>query len=332
MELTKLFTNYEFLDDEAFATASANDPLRKWIKFTFTDDQPNGNKQRIGKEEFKNIIRTGIHMPIKMADGNPKGDHEGSIPLGTITNLKEEENKVIGIAALWKEERPEDIQALEEAYAGGKPLDLSWELYFDKEASLIDDNGIQNLKGTTVRSSVFVGNPAYQGRTQVLTMAQQENTNQEENELTDTNTPDVAALEARVAELQAELDTVKSELQSKVAELESASSELTSLRKTVEDASIEKAQAETLKTRRTKLAEAGVTYSDEEFETKKDNILGMTEEAFLFHVQELNVFSSKAQQVTPASAGINNPIIPDLTKVEKDAKTVLRESLGLSSK
>lgn len=325
MESLKFLTDYEFLSNlpDDFAQSAKDDDLRKWIKFTFTDDQPNGNGMMIPKEEFRNIVRTGAHMPMKMERGNPKGDHVGSIPIGAIASLKEDDNKVIGIAALWKEEYPEEIQALEEAHAGGEPLDLSWELYFDKEASLVNENGIHILKGTNVKGSVFVGNPAYEGRTQVLTMAQKDKT-QEENELTDTNTPDVAALQTQIAEMQSALDTAKSEIQSKLTELDTASSELTSLREFKQTAEAEKANNELALSRRNELKEAGITYTDDEFAAKKASLVSMNQEAFDFYKNELVAFSSVNKPTTPASAGMNNPNIPDLTNTDKDPKAILK--------
>lgn len=323
-----IFSNdYEILDimPEGFAQAAKNDPLRTWIKFPFTDDQPNGNKMRIPKTEFANLIRTGEHMPIKMEKGNPKGEHAGSVPIGAIAKLREEDNKVIGIAALWNEEDPESIKALKEAYAGGEKLGLSWEVWFDEEASFVDEDGIHNLMGTATRGSVFVGNPAYQGRTQLLALAQQEEKTQEENELTDTNTVDVAALQAQIADLQSQLEAANTALQSKDTELETTGSELASLREFKQAAEAKDARYNKIVDRRKKLKEAGVDYSDEDFEAKKDAIAEMEDSAFEFLVTDRMAFSSQDKKTTSASAGINNPAIPDLTNTDKSPEELIRQ-------
>ena len=84
---------------EAMAALSLNRTI-KWVKFTLTDDQANANSQRIPKEEFANLIKTGLYMPIKMARGYIREGHEFSVPMGVITNLVEREHTVEGIAAL----------------------------------------------------------------------------------------------------------------------------------------------------------------------------------------------------------------------------------------
>lgn len=326
MEVTKLLTEFKFVDAPAgYAEATAKNDRIKWASFVFTDDQPNENKQRVPKSEFSNIINSGKLMPVKSEAGNIKGDHAGSVPIGTIASLKEEDNKVIGLAALWKEEHPAEIEMLEEAYAGGEQINFSWELFH--ENTEVDADGISNLKGTKVRAITFVGNPAYAGRTNLLALAQKEETTQEENELTDTNTPDVTALETKIAELQSLLDAANSELQSRVAELDTASSELTSLREFKQAAEAEAAKYEKKTKRRNMLKEAGVDYTDEEFKTKEDKLMEMSDETFEFLVQERVAFSSNDKKTTPATAGILNTNIPDLTNAEKDPMAVLRAGL-----
>jgi hypothetical protein len=333
MDSIQLFSDYEFLDilPEGFAQAAKNDPHRTWIKFTFTDDQPNGNNMRIPKTEFASLIRTGEHMPIKMEKGNPKGDHKGSTPIGAIAKLKEEDNKVIGIAALWPDEDPESINALKEAYAGGEKRDLSWEVSYDEAASYVDENGIHNLMGTATRGSVFVGNPAYQGRTQLLALAQQEDKTQEENKLTDTTTVDVAALQAELADVKVQLEAANTALQSKETELETViSPELASLREFKQAAEAKDAKYNKLTERRKKLKEAGVDYSEEDFETKKEMLAEMDEAVFEFLVQERVAFSSTDKKTTSASAEITNPAIPDLTNANTDSPSELVRKALLS--
>src|SRR5689334_5002936 len=79
---------------EAAASVIATDQVITWAKFILTDDKPNGNRQRVPKEEFENILKTGLFKPVKMAVGEIADGHEDSKPLGVITNLKIEGNKI----------------------------------------------------------------------------------------------------------------------------------------------------------------------------------------------------------------------------------------------
>jgi len=146
------------------ALASKNlNPMLTYVKFILTDDKPNGNNERIPKEEFSNLITTGLYMPLKMAEGGISEGHEETYPIGVITHLREDKDKIRGIAALWNRERPEDVAYIQERYSSGEPLDLSWEL--GHTDSFIDDTGVNNLTGCVLRATTLVGIPAYQGRT-----------------------------------------------------------------------------------------------------------------------------------------------------------------------
>ena len=158
----------------AFASAMGN-PTVTWAKFTLTDDAVNGNGQRIPDSEFQNLISTGINMPIKMAEGEINPGHEESKPLGVMTNLKEVVNElgnkaIVALAALWSEERPADVAYLKERYANNQPIDISWEILYE-DAAFNQEKGSVDLLGTVLRAATVVGNPAYQGRTQFLSVA-----------------------------------------------------------------------------------------------------------------------------------------------------------------
>jgi hypothetical protein len=330
MDITRFISEYKFMEwPEGYAEATTKNDSIKWASFVFTDDQPNENKERIPQEEFRNIIDTGVHMPIKMEQGNPNGNHPNSKPIGTITNLKQEDNKVVGIAALWKEEYPDSVKALEEAYAGGEALKLSWELY--REPTAVDENGIEHFKGTRVKGITFVGNPAYAGRTNLLALAEKEDKTQEENKLTDTTTVDVAALQAELADVKVQLEAANTALQSKETELETViSPELASLREFKQAAEAKDAKYNKMTERRKKLKEAGVDYSEEDFETKKEMLAEMDEAVFEFLVQERVAFSSTDKKTTSASAEITNPAIPDLTNANTDSPSELVRKALLS--
>lgn len=153
---------------EAYSSLLLN-PAVTWAKFILTDDAPNNNGQRVPQTEFKNLIKSGLHMPVKMAYGKINDDHDDSLPIGTITHLKQEDNKVIALAALWTEERPSDVSYIKEKVAAGESINVSWEiLYGDYD---IDDTGIVDLLDTYLKAATIVGRPAYAGRTPILAVA-----------------------------------------------------------------------------------------------------------------------------------------------------------------
>jgi len=120
---------------EAFAAFMLN-PVITWAKFILTDDRKNANGERVPKEEFVNLISTGIHMPVKMANGEISAGHPGTKPLGTITHLKEMiaedgTSAIVAIAALWSQERPADVEFIKTRFADKQPVDVSWEILYD---------------------------------------------------------------------------------------------------------------------------------------------------------------------------------------------------------
>lgn len=153
---------------EAFSSVLIN-PAVSWAKFILTDDVPNANSQRIPVEEFANLIKTGMYMPVKMARGEIKDGHENSEPLGVMTHLKHEGNKVVAIAALWSKERPIDIGYIKSQIESNKPVNISWEILYGD--STVNEKGIEDLHDVALRAATIVGIPAYAGRTQMLAVA-----------------------------------------------------------------------------------------------------------------------------------------------------------------
>ena len=159
---------------EAFASVMFN-PTVMWAKFVLTDDMRNGNGQRIPREEFSNLIRSGLHMPVKMARGEISRGHDGSEPLGSITHLKEVSmpdgtNAIVALAALWGQERPADVSFIKQRFAEQNPVDISWEILYEDYSYNEEQNSL-DLLGTVLRAATIVGDPAYQGRTRVLSVA-----------------------------------------------------------------------------------------------------------------------------------------------------------------
>ena len=165
-----LLTNEQVVSQfgDAVASLVMQNPSVVWAKFVLTDDKPNGNGMRIPKEEFSNIIRTGVHMPVKMVEGSIE-NHDGSKPLGTITHLIEQDNRIIALAALWHKERPSDVDYIRNKVKEKEAVDVSWEIMYE-EASF-DDEGFVDLFGTALSAATVVKNPAYEGRTPFLAVA-----------------------------------------------------------------------------------------------------------------------------------------------------------------
>lgn len=159
------------------ATAEDN-PLITKVSFVFVDSEPNRNLQGIKPDEYESIIESGSLMPIKMVEGKVEG-HASSKPLGVIEYLEENDGRVIGHGLFWNEERPSDIALIKEWHADAeKQVDISFEVKYAE--GQVDDSGIEWLKTPIVKAATIVANPAYQGRTPILAIA----------ECTDSDLPD----------------------------------------------------------------------------------------------------------------------------------------------
>jgi hypothetical protein len=168
----KFENQIELIDstDEAFSSVSLN-PNFQWGKIVICDDLPNLNKMRIPESEFDNLIRTGINSPIKMDIGKITGHDEArGKPIGVISQIKKETNKLIALVALWKKEREEDIAMLKDMYLKSMPPQTSWEIGYTE--SKFDENGIEDLYGTMLNGLAVVANPAYAGRTGFVAMSE----------------------------------------------------------------------------------------------------------------------------------------------------------------
>jgi hypothetical protein len=293
-----LQTSLEFIDSEhgllddgiAFASMSLN-PNYQWVKVIVTDDKPNANHQRVPKEEFANIIKTGVYSPLKMDFGRISPGHKEALgkPIGTFTNFNEYGDKLIALAALWKNERPDDVALLKEMYDSGASPNISWELSYDAEAQ--EEDGTTALNGIKFNGAVVVGNPAYKGRTSFIAMSS-EQTNSEDS---------MEELELARQKIS-ELETKVSELGTAIAEKDTELAELTKFKNDIEAT---QAKASKLQAIREKFVEAGIVKDDEFFATREETFLAMNEDALNFVVQELAAFSKPATQ-TSASVAIPN--------------------------
>lgn len=159
---------------EANASLMLN-PTVAWAKFILTDNLPNGNNQRVPTEEFDNLILSGLHMPIKMAEGKIDSGHDNSKPLGVITHLKKEKDPltnadiIVALAALWANERPSDVAYVRELMDAGEDVNVSWELGY--RDSTVNESGVEDFIDVVLKAVTLVTKPAYQGRTRFLSVA-----------------------------------------------------------------------------------------------------------------------------------------------------------------
>lgn len=160
----------EFQD--AYASIMLN-PYVRWAKFTLTDDLPNGNRERVPASEFDNLLISGVHMPIKMAEGRIEDGHEDATPIGVIAHLQkvveDGVNKIIGLAALWLNERPGDVSYLKSKLDDGDDVNLSWEM--GAKDRVLAEDGIYDWFGVSLKAATVVNRPAYLGRTQITAIA-----------------------------------------------------------------------------------------------------------------------------------------------------------------
>jgi hypothetical protein len=298
MSNTLTITTPVRLEKKQVEYASLDNPTLTWMEFIFTDDLPNANKVGIKADQFASILQTGILMPLKAAEGTIAPGHEGSTPLGVIANLAEKYNEtlnktdILGKAALWSEERKEDIEQIKTAYASGDPLEISWELLFSEDVT--DEEGIRWLQAPIVRAATLVGVPAYSGRTPVLAVASVEDVNVSETKTEETQveleelTQKLAEATSRITELEASLKTL--------------TEEASGLREFKASVEAKEAKAALLNTRLAAFAESGLTFSAEDINAKQDAWLSLNDEAFNFLVGEL-----KGLKV--ATAAVETPVI-----------------------
>ncbi len=239
-------------------------PFATMAKFIFADDKPNGNHQGVKVEEFPNIIKSAVGMPIKMNfTGMGVSNHGGSIPIGHIKNLEASidgtTNLLIAEAMLWKEEFPDEIDYLKVAYAEGKAPGISYEIAFKDYDT---EDGTQWIKDTTTMAATFVHNPAYGSRTHLLALASldeedrnteilalaaqiqtEQETNNEGGNLMEEElkkaqaeierlTAELASRDTKISDLEGTLATAETEKQTALAEKQTVETELNGLKET----------------------------------------------------------------------------------------------------
>lgn len=299
-------------DEEVFASIGLN-PTITLIKFILTDDKPNNNGIRIPKEEFPNLISTGLYMPLKMAQGEP-GDHEEAFPIGVITHLKEVADKVRGLAVLWNMERTFDIDLIRERYSNDQPLNISWEI-LHKDSFMEDD--VENLTGVYLRAATLVDIPAYGGRTQVTEVisSEEDNIPKEDKPLTKELEKNVELLEAAVTERDEKIASHEATIVELTAsqvtdEITKELDELRDFKKEVEE---EKETQERKSALRDKFIEEGIEKDDEYFEENEEMLLNLDEAALDFVVkQEATIAEASKEEPKKKTKEKKSSLVPNL--------------------
>lgn len=306
------------------AVASEAHPGQQLLSFVFTDYKPNKNKQAVPREEADNIIQHGANMPVKISFASRKAKgHLGAFPIGPILSLREEGDQIIGEAVVWKKEFPDVAAYLEKASAEENGVQFSWELLYAN--SEIDVDGIQWLHGIVPAGITIVDTPAYQGRTPLLAIAEEQLFMDELQKRVEELTTQVANLTTAVAEKDKQI----ADLQGAVAEVQKERDTLTTeaeeLRTFKANAEKAQAEAELITSRKQHMAEAGLEMAEDVFAKRKDMILGMQDEAFKAYVEDL-VAVGKASKTAEASVNEKvKVIIPDPVIGDSSQKVSLKE-------
>lgn len=340
------------------AIASAtNHPLQRNLKFVFTDFEPNGNKQGVPQSEAQNVLTSSLYMPVKIAfDGDGPTGHKGADPIGPIVNMYNTPEQIVGEAVVWIDEFPDIDDYLMSASAeGGEGVQFSWELYFENSEK--DANGVEWLHDITSAGICIVENPAYQGRTPLIAIAEGTQMNELEQQASDLMNRLYSMVDAlwaalalpgaldRAADVEAQFQTVLQSLidqigsaqaaqsalesaQAQVAALESEAAELRSFRAQVE-ATAQRQQV--LASRREQLAAAGVTLTDEQLAERADRVYEMTDEVFALYVADLASARTEKSERSSASQRVASPIIPDPQALGRPAYTISDLAAALRS-
>lgn len=334
------------------AFASITNPLQTRLDIVLTDFNPNGNNQCIPISEAENIIKSALHQPLKInyQNGGETG-HDNSYPIGTLTDVYLDGDVIRAKSVLWKTEFSEEDEYLKRATAEGKTLQTSWELYY-KESEQVE--GIDYLRDCQFSATVIVSNPAYGGRTPILSIAEQqkaelmdeletlraeletfynwisnlyEKTYQiEEAERNADKNPDemvkrMEKVSNKITDMMSQYASVKAEkdtLETRLAELEASKAELQTQIDAIEKEKADKAKAEQDKARIDKIKTI-VDEFDESF------VLSLSEEGFTSYLTSLEKASKKtakssATMFIPEPYGSNEFSISDIASAFKEER------------
>jgi len=308
--------------DGSFAEISEKDfahPGLRTARIVYCDDQPNANGFGIEYADFAEIKQSLLHTPVKMKfTGMGTAGHKGSIPIGHVTSVSEDEvngvHRIILDSALYADDYPDEIEWLDAQYEKGllDPSEMpgvSFEVTYHD--SVLKD-GVQWIKGLVARAATFVRSPAYGNRTALLALAADKNINAEDfmtelSALIENNESqkppeggnnrmdkELEEALARIKALEEEKSTLTAELADKQTEIDTLTSTNTALTAEIEEKDSKISEFETkevLAERKSALAEAGIT-----LEVKNERIVAMSAEDFDAYVEDLRAVSEAAKK------------------------------------
>lgn len=361
------------METKTFTTAIAeiadiegefNHPLLTRIKFILATNEgarlstsKTGLKQGIKEEDFDDVIKTAINMPIKLRYlRNGVGNHFGSIPVGHISNIEKVdlEDGIKGLVAegvLYASEYPDEVDYLKTAYAANEAPGISYEIRYDQEKSIIED-GVEWIKDLITQAATIVRSPAYGSRTAILALASNKELSTEEfNEEVlsiiapkeadnkggsqmDEKDKEIQRLTALAAEKE---DALKTETDKLTNELNSVKTELTTVKGELETVTAENAKLlNTIKmeSRAKAYAEAGLEFDEdaEKAQAKKELLTKMEDDVFATYLADLK--EAKTKKTATALASASNRGVPRLSATDKvESVDDLKEQLrGISRK
>lgn len=315
---------------EASSDGHFHNPGLKYVNFIFCDDKPNENNQGIEYEDFDAVAQSAIGTPIKMRFlGETVGAHIGSIPVGHITDMHENElddgtHQLIAGGILFANDYPDEIEYLESAFAENKAPGISFEMKYDASLTKPNKDGVSWLKGVLTRAATFVRNPAYGTRTALLALASNNSLSDEDfaeglsaiaNEMRPKNHNEGGnnKVEEELKKIKEELEAVKASLvtaNEKITSLETTNASITSekdeLQKKVDtqDTALAALALEKLISERTAaVAEAGITVEADatKLEKKQAFWAGMDEAVFTEYLDDLKAASKSSKGTAFAS-------------------------------
>lgn len=292
-------------------------PLQKLIEFKFTDFLPNRNNQGVPEVESESIIRTGRNMPVLSALGK-RLVHADAVPVGSITDMYLQDSAIFGKGVIWSERFPELVGRIQEMIESGNEPQFSWELFYGD--SEVDDDGVLWLRDCIVAGITLVDDPAYGGRTPMLSFAEK---NSEVNTMAEIRNENAAVEETAekpvrepaMAEVVSERDRAVAEVSRLSDDLKAARQELANLRaayaelRSFKDSLEAEARAVEIRAaRKEALAEAKLEVSEGDFA----EVLAMTDDAF-------EAFVMAGKRFAKASSG-SKVVNPDPVAGNKGSK------------
>lgn len=313
-------------------------PLLTKVKFVFATDEganlstaKSGLKQGIRFEDFDEVIRTAVNMPVKMLYLGRRGvgGHVGSIPIGHITGMTKEVidgvNSLVAEAVLYTEEYPDEVHFLKEAFARGEAPGISYEIRHNPTKSLIE-NGVEWLKSLVTQAATIVKSPAYGSRTAIMALASNKELSTEDfnNELLSIMKPvesnneggsNMDEKDKKIEELQTALagkDTELGTLTAQVTELSGKVGTLTEENTALVEELSGLKRAALVETRLRAYTEAGFTLEAdaEKADKKKDLIANMSEDVFNTYIEDLKAAKASAPKKAEAAAKVFPKLTP----------------------